>query len=58
MLVDSPEALSASLQDPPATLVEEQGEAEIVREGATGATGAPLDSVSRETPVTLGLGAQ
>ena len=43
--VDTLEALSVSLRDSIATLVEEQGEAEIVREGATGATDALLDSV-------------
>ena len=47
--VDSLEGLSASLRDSLDTLAEEQGQAEIVREGATGATDAVLDSVSRET---------
>ncbi len=47
--VDSLEGLSASLRDSLDALAQEQGQAEIVREGATGATDAVLDSVSRET---------
>ncbi len=47
--VDSLEGLSTSLRDSLDALAQEQGQAEIVREGATGATDAVLDSVSRET---------
>ena len=53
--IDSLEGLSVSLQDSLAGLAKEQGQVEIVREGATGATDAVLDSVSRETSDTLAL---
>ncbi len=53
--VDSLEGLSASLRDSLEALVEEQGRSEIVREGATGATDALLNSVSRETSDTAAI---
>ena len=53
--IDSLEGLSISLRDSLEGLAQEQPLIEVVREGATGATDAVLDSVSRETSDTLAL---
>ncbi|KKM85877.1 hypothetical protein LCGC14_1284630 [marine sediment metagenome] len=53
--VDLLEGLSASLRDSLEALVEEQGRSEIALEGATEATDALLNSVSRETSGTAAI---